>query len=383
VRANNIVREVLGDLEESIHQARLNAVVAAVVALIHGGHVGLAALGRAIGKRSHKHGIKRIDRLFRNRALADELAMIYAAIARFTLRRMTRPVILVDWTRIGNTMYALTAAVPVKGRAITIYSVTVPSRQYTAVAVENAFLKKLKELVGPGCVPVLVGDAGFRGPWMKRVREMGWDFLTRIRGRTHVQRMGETRWQHWKKLSSLAGSRPRSLGRCCFVRIRTVEARLVVVDRRSKRARSSKNNRRNARSLRVVRAQREPWFLATSLECPPKDVVKLYALRMQIELTFRDLKSRQFGWGFADSRCRSPARVAVQIMLAALASLVSMLVGIAAEQAGLHRRFQANTTKRRRVLSLVYLGREVIKVGYADNLAPPDLSEHFKFVGIP
>jgi hypothetical protein len=383
MRANSIVRQILGDVERSIHRARSNVIAAAVLAVIHGGHIGLAALGRAIGARSHKHGIKRIDRLLGNRKLIDELAMIYAAIARYTLRTVKRPAILLDWTRIGNTMYALTAAVPVEGRAITIYSVTVPSRQYTAVAVENAFLKKLKELVGPGCVPVLVGDAGFRGPWMKKVREMGWDFLTRIRGRTHVQRVGEKRWQHWKKLSSLAGPAPRSLGRCCFVRTRSVEARLIVVDRRTQRARSSKRNSRNARSLRAVRAQREPWFLATSLECPPKDIVKLYALRMQIELTFRDLKSHRFGWSFTDARCRSPERVAVQIMLAALASLVSMLVGIAAEKAGLHRRFQANTIRHRRVLSFVYLGRELIRVGYAETLLIPDLSEHVRFVGIP
>lgn len=382
MRAISIVRQILGDVEKSIHRARANALAAAVLALIQGGDIGLAALGRAIGAQSHKHGIKRIDRLFGNQMLLGELGMIYAAIARYTLRTMKRPAILLDWTRIGNTMYALTAAVPVEGRAITIYSVTVPARQYTAVAVERAFLQKLKEIVGPGCVPVLIGDAGFRGPWMQRVREMGWDFLTRIRGRTQVRRADEEKWQHWKELSSLAGPTPRSLGHCSFVRNRSVEARLIVVDRRSQRARSSKRNRRNARSLRVVRSQREPWFLATSLEVPPRDIVKFYALRMQIELTFRDLKSR-FGWCFSDARCRTPERVAVQILIAALASLVSMLVGIAAEKAGLHRAFQANTTRNRRVLSFAYLGREVIRAGQTNELSLPELSEYLKFVGIP
>lgn len=383
MRANSIVRQVLGDVERSIHRARFRAVAAAVLAVIQGGQVGLAALGRAVGERCHKHGIKRIDRLFGNRQLVEELEMIYAAIARYTLRTVKRPAILIDWTRIGDTMYALSAAVPVEGRAVTIYSVTVPSHQYTAVAVEVAFLKKLKDLVGPGSAPVLIGDAGFRGPWMRRVREMGWDFLTRIRGRTLVQRIGEQRWQHWKKLSAQAGPTPRSLGSCRFVRNRSVEARLIVVDRRSQRARTSKHNRRNARALRAVQAQREPWFLATSLKCPPKDIVKLYALRMQIEAMFRDLKSHQFGWGFGTSRCRSPSRVAVQIMLAALASLVAMLVGIAAERAGLHRSFQANTIRHRRVLSWVYLGREVIRAGTAISLPLPDLPEHVRFVGIP
>lgn len=92
----------------------------------------------------------------------------------------------------------------------------------------------------------------------------------------------------------------------------------------------------------------------------PKEVVRIYASRMQIELTFRDLKSHRFGWGFKDARCRSVWRVAVQILLAALASLVSLIFGLAAEAAGIRKQYQANTTTSRRTLSLVTLGRAVI-----------------------
>jgi hypothetical protein len=383
MRAKSIVRQVMGDVGNVIHSARVNAITAAVLALISGGNVGLTALGRAIAEGAHKHGIKRVDRLLGNRALADELDVLYGVIARYSLRSATRPTILLDWTKIGKTMCALTAAVPVEGRAITIYSVTVPLSKYTSVAVEKDFLKQLALLVGPGCKPILVGDAGFRGPWMKRVLALNWDFVTRIRGRTFVRAVGKKDWQHWKKLHPLARRIPRSLGRYCFVRSRTVEAQLVVVDRRSKRARSSKNNRRNLRALRAVQAQREPWFLATSLTWSAKKVVKIYALRMQIELMFRDLKSRRFGWGFEDARCRSTSRVAIQIMLAAFASLVSMLVGIAAETAGLHTRFQANTIRKRRVLSFVYLGCIVLKdPSLLKDLVIPDLADHVQFEGI-
>ena len=387
MRAESIVRQVLGELGTNIHQARLSAVMAAVVSLIHGGQVGLTALGRVITPQSQKHGIKRVDRLLGNQALFKELDDFYAAITLYVLRSAkcsTRPTILLDWTESGPTMCTLSAAVPVEGRAIPIYSVTVPLFQYASVAVESAFLAKLQILVGHGCKPILLGDAGFRGPWIKRIQAMGWDFAVRIRGRTQIQLADEPRWQHWKKLSSLAGRVPRSLGQCRFVRTRSVEARLVVVDRRSQRARSSKLKRRNVRARRAAKAQREPWFLATSLRWPPGDVVKLYALRMQIELSFRDLKSHRFGWSFEDARCRSTSRVAVQIMIAAVASLVSMLVGIAAENAGLQRRFQANTIKKRRVLSFVWLGREIINKTptLLRSLAMPDLSNHIQFGGI-
>jgi len=379
MRAEGIVREVLCDVEGEIHRARLGAVCAAVMALIHGGRIGLAALGRAIGRRSHKHGIKRIDRLLGSKALVTELELIYAAIIRYVLRSVARPVILLDWTESGDDMYSLTAAVPLQGRAIAIYSVTVPRSQYTARRIENAFLDKLQTLLPSSCRPILVGDAGFRAPWMRHVQNMGWDFVVRVRGRTLVQRVGEEKWQHWKQLTTGTRSRPRLLGAYRIVRQMAVEAQLVLVDRC---APTSAETCRNARARRAARGNREAWLLATSLSHSAKHVVAIYKARMQIELTFRDLKSHRFGWGFEDARCRSTTRVAVQLMLVAVASLVVMLVGIAAEAAGLHKQYQANTIRKRRVLSFAWLGRAVINT-LDERPQIARLQDHLPFVGIP
>ena len=379
MRADGIVREVLRDVEGEIHRARLGAVSAAVCALISGGQIGLAALGRAIGRRSHKHGIKRIDRLLGNRALVVELELIYAAIVRYVLRSVARPVILLDWTESGHDMYSLTAAVPLQGRAIAIYSVTVPRSQYTARRVENTFLDKLRTLLPSTCRPILVGDAGFRAPWMRRVQQMGWDFVVRVRGRTLVQRVGGEKWQHWKQLTTPTRGKAHALGTFRIVKQMAVEAQLVFFERR---ALKSAEKRRNARARRAARGNREPWLLATTLSRSANDVVAIYKARMQIELTFRDLKSHRFGWGFEDARCRSTARVAVQLMLVAVASLVVMLVGIAAEAAGMQKHYQANTIRKRRVLSLVALGRVVIRTVEKPRIAA-QLRNHLPFKGIP
>jgi len=336
--------------------------MAAVIALIHGGEVGLAALGRAIGPQSYKHGIKRIDRLLGNQALADELEPIYAAITRYVLRSVEQPVILLDWTRVRNKMCALTAAVPVEGRALTIYSITRPLSEWTKRSVENEFLKKLRTFLPTSrSKPVLVADAGFRAPWIRKARALGFEFVTRIRSRTRVRRCGERYWQHWKALFPLKGKAPRALGTFEVARARPVEVHLVAVDRRSRRARKPRVRRRALRALRAIKANCEPWLLATSLELPPKEIVALYAKRMQIELTFRDLKSHRFGWAFEDARSRSLPRMAIQILLAALASLVAMLFGLAAEEANLRKQYQANTITARRVLSLVSLGCAVFR----------------------
>lgn len=362
MRAEGILRRVLGDMSADIHRARLGAVTAAVIALIRGGKVGLAALGRAIGPRSYKHGIKRIDRLLGNQALAAELEQIYGAITRYALRSVEQPVILLDWTRVRNEMCALTAAVPVEGRALTIYSISCPLSDWTSAAVEHAFLKKLRALLPRArSKPVLVADAGFRVPWIRRARALGFEFVTRIRGRTRIRRSGDQHWQHWQTLFPLARRTPQTLGTYEITQTQPVNVHLVAVDQRSKRAQSSRVRRRALRALRATRAQCEPWLLATSLELPPKQIVALYATRMQIELAFRDLKSHRFGWAFEDARSRSLPRMAIQILLAALASLVAMLFGLAAEEANLQRQYQANTIRTRRVLSLVSLGCAVFR----------------------
>lgn len=380
MRAKGIVREVLRGVEGKIHRARVKAVAAAVTALIQGGEVALAALGRAIGPRSYKHGIKRIDRLLGNDALAAELNVFYAALTRYVLRTMQRPVILLDWTEAGNKMCALTAAVPLKGRAITILSVTVPLSRLAAVAVEREFMETLRGFLSEGCKPILVADAGFRGPWMKRVRAMGWDFVTRVRGQTHVRRTGDSVWRHWKQLFPDAHRVPRVLGSYEVVRNHAVQVQLVTVDQR--RTRRATISPRNARAMTATRAAHEPWFIATSLSLPAKEVVRLYATRMQIELTFRDLKSHRFGWGFEDARCRSTQRIAIQLLLVAIASLATVLVGLAAEQQGLAKQFQANTIRRRRVISLIALGCAVLRSRRTD-IPIAHLHNHLPFAGIP
>ena len=84
---------------------------------------------------------------------------------------------------------------------------------------------------------------------------------------------------------------------------------------------------------------------------------------MQIEESFRDLKSHRFGWAFCSARSKDPKRLEVLLVIASLASLAVSLVGAAAEQRNLERQFQANTIRVRRVLSLIALGRRVVRTG--------------------
>jgi transposase len=62
----------------------------------------------------------------------------------------------------------------------------------------------------------------------------------------------------------------------------------------------------------------------------PAQVVATYARRMQIEQSFRDLKSHRYGVGFEDSLTRKQDRLAALLLILALASFLAWITARAA-----------------------------------------------------
>jgi hypothetical protein len=81
---------------------------------------------------------------------------------------------------------------------------------------------------------------------------------------------------------------------------------------------------------------------------------------MQIEEGYRDMKSKLYGLGFNESESYKIRRIETLILVAVLAAMLLILIGAAAEQAGFARHFQANTIKKRRIISFQYLGLRMI-----------------------
>ena len=88
--------------------------------------------------------------------------------------------------------------------------------------------------------------------------------------------------------------------------------------------------------------------------------MKLYALRMQIEETFRDCKGRRWGFGLQYARSRDPQRWEILLLIGTLATVIHWLVGLAAKARHCTRHFQANTLKKRAVLSVYFLGQQLL-----------------------
>jgi hypothetical protein len=376
MRAEAILqRQFAADLED-VHLARVRVVFAAVHTLLKSGRLSLTSLGRAIAeKTSQKHGIKRIDRLLGNPRLYAERLSFYRGIARRLIAPNSRPVILVDWTAVTPKLWALAGAVSFEGRAVMIYAETHPISRYMKPYVNAAFLHQVERVLPRGCAPIIVADAGFKSPFMKLVLSMGWDYVIRLRRPAKVRTTFTRGLVSLQRVFAEAGYTPRDLGRIEVGGRARHACRLVAVRNRIRHRAHRACNPRHTILERERRAAREPWLLTTSLEISAKRVVALYTRRMQIEETFRDAKNPRFGFALSYARTHLESRADVLLLLASLAHLVAIVLGLAAEAANLHLRFQANTVKNKRVLSLAMLvGRLVMRMGDVEFLVGRALS---------
>ncbi|MDQ0737880.1 transposase [Pseudomonas sp. W4I3] len=167
-----------------------------------------------------------------------------------------------------------------------------------------------------------------------------------------------------KDLYVLATSSPKSLGRFEMTRSAPHFIDLYCVRHSAKgrkHQRVTGSIARSKLSRQSARREREPWLLASNLkqdEWNPAKVVAIYKRRMQIEEGFRDVKSEHLGLGLNLHRSHCPKRIEVLLLIAALANYLIFLTGLQARENQLERRYQSNSLKERRVLSLWRLGLE-------------------------
>ncbi len=369
MRASTILNTLLNDVTPSMHKVRRASVHALVTSLLSGAHLSVTSLGRNIeSKTTEKHQIKRSMRLCSNPHLHRETGMIYSLMARRLIGHQTQPIILVDWSDLDprKQHFLLRASVAVEGRSLTLLDAIYTVSQKEKPCVHKAFMLRLKAMLPPTCKPVIVSDAGFRVPWFKLIGSLGWDYVGRVRNKTMCKKDVDVDWHLTKALYAHASTKAKSLGRYLMRRKDSFECELVVYKQKNKgrkkltatgeRSRASSNSRSNASR------EKEPWLLATSLTTDTagaaKKVVKIYHSRMQIEESFKDLKT---GINFNVSNTRTPAYLSVLLLLAMLAQYVLFLLGMAVKLTNKHRQYQANSLKTEQVLSYQFIGLRAFK----------------------
>jgi hypothetical protein len=345
--------------------------LAAVQALTRGAQATITSLGRGLtGTAYIKHKIKRVDRLLSNPYLYQERHFIYKALSGRLLLGLSEAIIAIDWSPLcaDQSWHLLRAAIPVGGRSLTLYEEVHPQSKLGNRKVQHQFLQQLATLIPVTCHPIIVADSGFRTPFFRYIeKQFGWHWVGRIRGRDFICRESQPgRWFSSKSLHSQATLTGRCLGPVRWVRKQPLSAFIVLIRqaRKQRKSLTLKGKKRRSKKVQVhVRREREPWLLVASLSLQtrtPKQIVKIYKTRMQIEEGFRDCKSVHYGLCLSQNRRMNPHRRSVLCLIAACTIFVLWCIGIAGQHTQLAKQVRVNSSSKRAPYSVIFLARLLI-----------------------
>ncbi|CNL34462.1 IS4 family transposase [Yersinia aleksiciae] len=366
--ARQVCQNFFRDALAPFHKYRQNALLDATISLINGASLTLTSIGRYLpGSAQVKNKIKRVDRLLGNESLHQDIQLIFKNIISMLTRQLSLCVIAVDWSGYpSQEHHVLRASLICDGRSIPLLSWIVPSEKQQNSQIQKDFLDALAGAVNPQARVFIVTDAGFQNAWFQHIKSLGWDFIGRIRGNKHLRltRKGEC-WFRRQELQ--ASNKPEYLGPGTLSRAEYArcDGHFYLHKKESKGWKNKHSRcriRRKSQAHDGRSAAKEPWLIFSSTDdFKPREVMKLYSRRMQIEQNFRDEKSERFGFGLRASYSRSAGRMLVLSLLATLSTIVLWLIGYHAENKGLHLRYQANSLKSRRVISYLTLAENILR----------------------
>lgn len=348
----------------AIHKKRLNRLLLCSESVAKGAQLTLTEIGQGTqGAAFAKHKIKAVQRLLTNTHLLKERKEIYQQLASMVLSGKKSPVLLVDWSSCNNRKtQVLRASVVFDGRSITIYEKVYDEKEQNKKKTHAAFLTELSHVIPSYCQPIIVTDAGFRTDWFRLILEKKWDFIGRVRNNASFLQKKINAWKPCREMQPQHINRAEWIGKVLLTQSNSLSLNLLIYQGKLKGRKSLKSN--HGKSKIYSQSHREPWVIATSLsreKITASRVVKLYAKRMQIEQTFRDMKNASMGNGLTLSRSTGEDKLNILLLIAKIAEFILFLVGIAGEREELHYRYQASSVKHKRVLSLFSLGKRIIR----------------------
>jgi hypothetical protein len=360
----------LYDTCSEIHTGRLNSLLEVASALHKSSDLSLTAMGRKLsGKSDIKHKIKKIDRLEGNKHLYEEFEYLYKGLSDYVFTYIshdTQTPIVVDlcYMKDNREIQMLSAEVATKGRSVPLYREVFNKGELKDRA--EGFLSSLSNCIPSDRDVLIIMDAGFGEDWFKAIENNGWYWLSRIRQGKKVKLSDSHDWTSIKDLIPQIGVRAKNHPNAYIMIKHNRLCRLVTKKNPHKNVKA--NNVRQPRNYHAgngdyQRSAKEPWILATNLPAniETTKVINYYKKRMQIEESFRDVKSHQFGLSARYARTKNIYRWGVKMLLAAIVQIACWIVGIVGHSQGFQRRFQANTVRDKKVFSYFYLGQLIIE----------------------
>lgn len=353
-----------------IHENRINAVLDVSMALRESQNLSLSQIGRSLkGPSAIKHKIKKVDRLEGNKNLHEELDSLYRALSSYVFTYLSQdtnlPIVIdVCFMKDDRAIQMLSAEVATKGRTLPIYRKVFKEGELKAQTQD--FLKELSHCIPTDRKVIVIMDAGFHCEWFETIDSFGWFWVCRVRQGKSLKFANSEDWLTVKDFIPQVKEKTTNYERVLLTRRHEYYCRLVTTKRIPK-GRQSKDSRGNTHgrigSGCYKSAAKEPWILATNLpsEYKSTEIVNLYSKRMQIEESFRDLKSHQFGLCGRYIRTKCIHRWGVKMLLAAIVQITYWVIGVIGHSQDMQRRYQANTVRDKKVFSYFTLGKLIIE----------------------
>jgi len=374
--ANELLHAHLREECDSIYETRLDAVMDVALGLQKSNNLSLTKMGRCMpGNMDVKHKIKKVDRLEGNKHLHQELHKLYMGLSSFVFALIshdkTVPMIVdLCFVKDDTDIQMLSAEVASKGRTIPIYREVFGKGELQGRA--DDFLRGLKKCLPTDRKIIIIMDAGFHEDWFSAIEMQNWYWICRTRIGKDLLLPGETEWKAVKDFIKEIGIKTRNYDDVLLTQKHQRKCRIVTTrkDPSKKRIRKIDPKKRNRGSGSYLRAEKEPWILATNLpkEFTSTKIISYYGKRMQIEESFRDMKSHQYGLAGRCIRTKCIERWGVKMLLAAIVQITYWIIGVIAHSQGKQILFQANTVKDRKVFSYFTLGKMMIEFDKLDTL---------------
>ncbi len=288
--AYQVCQNFFRDALAPFHKYRQNALLDATLALINGASLTLTSIDHYLpGAAQVKNKIKRVDHLPGNESLHCDIPLIFKGIINMLTQKLSLCVIAVDWSGYPSQEYhVLRASLLCDGRSLPLLSWIVPSEKQQNSQIQKAFLDALPGAVNPKARVIIVTDAGFQNAWFRHIKSLGWDFIGRIRG--NIQMRLDSKSEYWFRRQELqASSKPEYLGPGTLARSEYArcDGHFYL---HKKEPKGRKNRRSRCRIERKSRIRdgrssaKEPWLIFSNTnDFKPREIMKLYSRRMQIE----------------------------------------------------------------------------------------------------
>jgi hypothetical protein len=381
MQIQDVLREVLQEQCPSIHNNRLNAVLDIAEGLRESQNLSITAIGRKLsGEARVKHKIKKVDRCLGNKHLHEELHDLYKGLSHFLfehIKSLKENSIVIDlcYLKDDRMVQMLSAQLCTRGMTLPLYQEVFIEGELKGRTA--AFLSKLREVIPAEKEVTIIMDAGFNIEWFKLIESHGWGWICRVRQGKGIKINEE--WISIKDYIPKVGATTKDQGAILLTERHKYSCRLITT-RKDPKGRKQKISR-NKISSKIAsssysEAAKEPWILATNLQTEThkaSEIVALYAKRMQIEESFRAIKSHQFGLSARYIRTLDVKRWAVLMLLGAIVLISYWVIGVIGHYNGMQRLFQVNTSNERQ-FSYFTLGKLLIEHNKLSEIPPLDLS---------